>query len=229
VGWFWFLWMLVPVIGLVQIGAQSIADRYSYFPSIGLSVAAVWCIAQWTGPSRIGRTLAAAIALATIASLALLSRQQLTYWQDTATLFTHAAAVTDNNWVADLELGRVAASTDPAMAAGYYSDVVRLRPTDPRGYIGLADAIVSNNPQAAQQQYAQAVHLQPGSAPLRLSYAAALDAAGQPADALVQAREAIRLDPSLPAARAAEADLLRQLAHRPEHPPPPPRPAPAPQ
>lgn len=104
VGWFWFLGMLVPVIGIVQVGIQASADRYSYLPLIGLSVVAAWgvrdMIATLPGAARraVVPGVAAAAAVACLA-LAATTQRQIATWRDGRTLFEHAIAVTgDNPW-----------------------------------------------------------------------------------------------------------------------------------
>ncbi len=94
VGWLWFAGTLVPVIGLVQVGMQARADRYVYFPSVGLSVAVVWLAADVLG--RAGPTAAAGVILAAT----VVAHRQVTYWRDDRTLFAHAVAVTDDNYFA---------------------------------------------------------------------------------------------------------------------------------
>ncbi len=104
-GWFWFLGTLVPAIGLIQVGAQSMADRYMYLPSIGLFILIVWGVnelvhvyPQWQTASRVAG-VAALVACLVAASL------QIRYWQNTVRLFTHAVAVTGDNGVAYYSLG----------------------------------------------------------------------------------------------------------------------------
>lgn len=105
VGWFWFVGTLVPVIGLVQVGEQSMADRYTYIPSIGFFLLICWTIPQllrsWPlrGPFLI---IAAALVLSTCA---VLTRRQLGYWRDSIALFEHAIAVTEDNSTAQATLG----------------------------------------------------------------------------------------------------------------------------
>ena len=105
VGWFWFLGMLAPAIGLVQVGIQSMADRYSYLPTVGISIMVVWgaceCLAQRPGAKWI---LGTAAALAIAACMVLTPRQAL-YWRDSDTLFQHAIQVTKNNYLAYNNLG----------------------------------------------------------------------------------------------------------------------------
>jgi hypothetical protein len=107
VGWLWFLGMLLPVIGLVSLARLSIADRYTYLPSIGIFLLVTWGIAEWTGkflPRRAGQILGAAGALATVSVCVLLTRQQLAFWQNTETLMTHALKLDPNNYVAQTNL-----------------------------------------------------------------------------------------------------------------------------
>ena len=96
VGWCWFLGTLVPVIGLVQVGVQAMADRYTYLPSIGVTVALVWGAAEALGAWRRGLPLRVAGAVAALV-LGILTWHQLGYWSDQVTVFEHAIAVTGPN------------------------------------------------------------------------------------------------------------------------------------
>ncbi|MBN1516199.1 tetratricopeptide repeat protein [Candidatus Sumerlaeota bacterium] len=104
-GWFWYLIALAPVIGIVQVGAQSMADRYTYLPAIGLSMMAAWGAAElsarWRRQQAILSILCAGIALAMIMG----TRAQLRYWTDSVTLFEHALAVTEDNYPMHHSLG----------------------------------------------------------------------------------------------------------------------------
>jgi protein O-mannosyl-transferase len=105
VGWLWFAGMLVPVIGLVQVGKQSLADRYTYLPHIGLFIAAVWGLAALANrlkPARLLSTVAAALVLI---ACGIVTTRQLSYWRDTRTLFQRTADVTSRNFVAYAVLG----------------------------------------------------------------------------------------------------------------------------
>ena len=109
VGWLWFLGMLVPMLGLVQVGSQAHADRYTYLPLIGLSIAVSWGVAEAAGrvvrnPVR-RRRLLGAIGVATIAALALAASLQLRHWRDSEALMRHALAVTRENHIAHAYLG----------------------------------------------------------------------------------------------------------------------------
>jgi tetratricopeptide (TPR) repeat protein len=103
-GWFWYLGMLVPVIGIMQVGPQARADRYTYLPQIGLYPMATWTIADLSMAWRYRRQLLAAAAAIVIAALAWLAWIQNTYWRDSEALWTHTLAVTSNNDVAHASL-----------------------------------------------------------------------------------------------------------------------------
>jgi tetratricopeptide (TPR) repeat protein len=105
VGWLWFLGTLVPVIGLVQVGTQSMADRYTYVPLIGLFIMAAWGGAELAARLPWRRTLLGAIAAVILGSLALVTVRQIGYWRDSITLFTHALQVEPLSDVAHYCLG----------------------------------------------------------------------------------------------------------------------------
>jgi protein O-mannosyl-transferase len=102
-GWLWFLGTLVPVIGMVQVGAQARADRYTYIPLIGLLIAAVWGLSEavqgirWDAPRRY-------VAIGAVTVLLVLSWQQLSYWRSSYELWSHTLEVTNNNFVAEANL-----------------------------------------------------------------------------------------------------------------------------
>lgn len=98
VGWFWFVGTLVPVIGIVQVGRQSMADRYTYIPYIGLTLAIVWLIAEAFARSKIDQRIASVAAAIVIAVFGVLSYGQVSHWQNSETLFQHTLAVTKNNY-----------------------------------------------------------------------------------------------------------------------------------
>jgi len=105
VGWFWFLGTMVPMIGLVQVGEQALADRYAYIPFIGLFLAVIWAIADWSASKRIGHTLETVAVIAALAGFCVVTTVQVSYWHDTTSLWSHALAVTNNNFVAHDNLG----------------------------------------------------------------------------------------------------------------------------
>ncbi len=137
-GWLWYLGTLVPVIGLVQVGDQAWADRYTYLPLIGAFVMAVWLICDLI-KSRV--VLQSASVLAAV-GLMLLTSMQLRYWQNTRTLFEHADQVTPQNYMAITVLGSLLAKEhkyDEAMA--YYHKALSYQPNFPEAHFFLGDAL----------------------------------------------------------------------------------------
>lgn len=106
VGWLWYVGTLVPVIGIVRVGLQSMADRYTYVPLIGVFLMLVWAIADFSGRRPYRRTILVTLCCVIFSACSLATWRQLSYWRDTETLASHALDVTRNNFVAHALLGR---------------------------------------------------------------------------------------------------------------------------
>lgn len=104
-GWGWFIITLLPVIGIVQVGTQSIADRYTYVPSIGIFIAICWSLPKLLPESRVAHLITGSATTVVLIILAHLTRTQIAYWKDTVTLFRHALVVEPDNNLAHLNLG----------------------------------------------------------------------------------------------------------------------------
>jgi protein O-mannosyl-transferase len=104
-GWLWFLGTLVPVIGLVQVGDQAMADRYAYIPLIGIFVIIAWGFTDWAETRGIGVTAQIVPAICVLLALSVATHRQLSYWSSNYDLWTHALAVTDKNFIAEDNLG----------------------------------------------------------------------------------------------------------------------------
>jgi protein O-mannosyl-transferase len=133
VGWFWFLGTLVPVIGIIQAGLQSIADRFTYIPSIGLFILLTWALADFfkSWPGKISLAAAGATALA---ACLFLTSIQITYWRNSITLFRHALAVTTDNYVACACLGQaLEVAGDEKNALIYCRQAVQINADYPPG------------------------------------------------------------------------------------------------
>ena len=150
VGWFWFLGTLVPTIGLVQVGSQSMADRYMYIPSIGLFVLVVWGVndfLNWRPHWRRIATLAGGVALA---GCLVGTRIQLSYWQNSIKLFTHAIEATTDNFVAYTCLGEtlrdLGVNNKEAMtnAMRLCAEAVRISPNSPVAQYNFGMALLQN-------------------------------------------------------------------------------------
>jgi tetratricopeptide (TPR) repeat protein len=145
VGWFWFLGTLVPTIGLVQVGSQSMADRYMYIPSIGLFILVVWGLddfLNWRPHWRRIMTLAGGVALA---GCLVVTRIQLSYWQNSIRLFRHAIEATTDNFVAYTCLGETL--RDLGMnkeALMLCTEAVRISPNSPVAQYNFGMALLQN-------------------------------------------------------------------------------------
>ncbi len=117
VGWFWFLGTLVPVIGLVQVGEQAMADRYAYVPLIGIFVMIAWGIDDWAEAHQVRTVWRVIPALCALAALGFVTSRQMSYWDSDYDLWAHALAVTDRNPYAHDALGSALMSPDLGMTA----------------------------------------------------------------------------------------------------------------
>lgn len=140
-GWFWFLGTLTPVIGIIQAGSQSMADRFSYIPSIGLFILVTWGMADFFETRR-EKIIPAAAATAVLAACVVLTSIQIRYWRSSITVFTHALAVTTDNYVADACLGQAldAVGRDHE-ALRYCRQAVQIDPDYPPGQFFLGEVL----------------------------------------------------------------------------------------
>jgi protein O-mannosyl-transferase len=170
VGWLWFVGTLVPMIGLVQVGGQAMADRYTYLPSIGLFLAGTWGACEWAA-RRGARVPLRVVAVTVAALLAALTWRQAGYWSDHVTLFRHAIAVTGPNARAHAFLSdglRKAGRHDEALAEA--REAIRIEPWAGRFRMNLAIVEVDlGRLPAARRTLEEALRLDP-----RLAFARAL-------------------------------------------------------
>lgn len=99
VGWFWFVGTLVPVIGIVQVGRQSHADRYTYLPFIGLSIAVVWLASRWTEKLKLNKDVVSASVVAVFLVMGILCFQQVSHWRNNETFYKQTLSVTEKNYL----------------------------------------------------------------------------------------------------------------------------------
>lgn len=160
-GWLWYLGTLVPVIGLVQVGQQAMADRYAYVPLIGIFVLLVWGVDDWADSKKIGLPARAAAAVIILIAFSILTWRQIGYWRDSDTLWAHASALTENNLFAEdnvgkslLRLGR------PQDAMPHLEAAVRIDPHDSTRHINLGSGLAqSGRYQDAVREYETAIPL----------------------------------------------------------------------
>lgn len=138
VGWFWYLAALLPVIGLVQVGMQAMADRYTYLSMPGLYAAVAWTLRDLVAARPALRSAVAAGALAALAASAAVTWRQVDTWRDSESLFTHALAVTDGNFLAHASLGAILSAAGRATEAEHHlRQALRLRERDPYAQMQL--------------------------------------------------------------------------------------------
>ena len=177
-GWFWFAGTLVPVIGIVQIGIQAIADRYTYFAFAGLSIAVIWAIP---------RRLLAPIGAVAVIVLMVMAYREVGYWRDSETLFTRAIAITPPNPLAEYSLGQTLEMSQPGRAADHLQRAIDLvkdsKSTPPewtaQAHVGLGTALMMKaHPLASPSQRSPLIE-----------------------QALAEFQKALALDPNAPHAR----------------------------
>lgn len=208
VGWLWYVISLVPVIGWIQVGAQAMADRYTYVPLIGIFIIAAFGLAE-LGTRR--KPLASAAGAAAVLALTLVTRAQVGYWADTSKLFTHALAVTSDNWMAHDVLGQDLAArgrTDEAIA--HFRAAVSSKPDYGSALLDLGIALDKSGRSAeAAGIFERALRVNPQSAAAHLGAANALAASGRLDAAIGHYREVVRL---LPGSAQAHHSLAVALA-----------------
>jgi tetratricopeptide (TPR) repeat protein len=198
VGWLWYLGTLVPVIGLVQVGAQAMADRYTYVPLIGLFIMAAWGVPELLAKYRFQRTVLATLATILLVTLTLVSKRQVRHWQNSLTLFQQAVEVTADNYVAHDSLGNALAQQGMLdQAIVHYRESLRIKPNLVNTHNNLGVALLQQGEiNRAMAQYYQALRLKPDSAETHNNLGVALFTVGQLDQAIGHYLTAIKLDPN---------------------------------
>ena len=161
VGWLWFVVTMVPMIGLIQVGNQAMADRYAYLPMIGLFVMIVWAVSEWAQRRQVSGKILAVAGIAALLVLATLTHMQLAYWHDDSTLWSHALAVTRNNFVAENNFGNALIRRGrPDDAILHFRAAAALEPGDSASQLNLGIyAQEHGDLQQAKAQYTNALRL----------------------------------------------------------------------
>jgi Flp pilus assembly protein TadD len=218
VGWLWFLGTLVPVIGLVQVGAQSMADRYFYIPSIGLFIALVFGLANIAETRRVAPWLSAAIANIVLLLLATLTNAQIHLWNNSFTLFQHALAVTPPNYTIETSLGLAFGKSNRYDdAAAHFQKALKIRPDfyDALFNMGVIRFYQGQLPEAVEY-YQAAIHSQPGAPKAHMQLALALWKQNRSEAACDEMRRASQLAPKDASIRNDLGLALTRLGRIPE-------------
>ncbi len=199
VGWFWYLGTLAPVIGLIQVGYQSRADRYTYVPLIGISIMLAWAANEICGAWPQAQRAVAAVAIAACASWTLTTWVQISYWKDSATLYKRAIAVTDPNYLAHLNLGV------DLVAQGRYQEGMKELYTAleenqnlPHGRNSLGVALyMLGRKEDAIAEFSKSIQLEPAQAEPHLNLGNALLDFGRLDEAVREFHAALNLNPRM--------------------------------
>jgi protein O-mannosyl-transferase len=209
-GWFWFVGTLVPVVGVVQVGNQSMADRYTYLPLIGLFIIVAWGAGEWRANWRVPRPVFVFFAATILVACAARSRIQTTYWQNSETLFTHALAVTEDNYVACNNLGTWFSNHGQVAAAmDCYRQSLQIKADNPDVLYDLGNAFSKIGEwDAAIDNYRRALEVTPDQADILDNLGFALAAKKQFPEAVANFEAALKLDPDFPDAHNNLATVL---------------------
>ena len=197
VGWFWFLGVLAPAIGLVQVGGQSMADRYTYLPLIGLFIMLCWSVPSRAMERWDLKVITCDAAAVVLAVCAVLSRGQVEYWKDSETLFRHALDVTRDNWLAHYNLGIALEQTGKTEEAiAHYEQALRIKPNyaEAHNNLGVMFEHQDKLPEAIAH-YEQALRIKPDSGGAHNNLGVALVRLGRMQEAMEHFEQALRINP----------------------------------
>ncbi len=212
VGWLWYVGTLVPVIGLVQVGDQSMADRYTYVPLIGLFLIAAWGAPELLARWQHGRLALPAAAGCVLLACAALAGAQVRYWSDSAALWQRALAVTEGNYIAHNELGDILMEQGRVEEAiPHFVESLRIKPGFALAQINLGLALMRQGKfDEAARSFGEAVRITPGFAEAHDEWGQALARQGKFDEAIGQYTEAVRLKPDFALAQANLGTALMQ-------------------
>jgi tetratricopeptide (TPR) repeat protein len=220
VGWLWFIISLVPVIGLVQVGVQSIADRYTYLPAIGLFVMIAWYAIELLAAWPAAKPMLASAAGLVLTACFLVSMHQLPYWHDSIKLFSHAIEVTTDNAVAHCNLGQaLAAAGKSEEAHAEFTKALKIDPTYVSAMVSMSSYYnLHGNYDEAISCLNAALNIRPDSDQAHYNLALAYSGQGKTAQAVTEYRAALQINPrhdkalvNLGATLAQQGDLTNAI------------------
>ena len=197
VGWFWYLGTLVPVIGIVQVGSQSMADRYTYLPSIGIGIILAWGIMNLLPKERLQKIILIPLAVIVIILMTVLTWRQCGYWKNSITLFNHALNVTTDNYLAHNYVGlALAAQGKYREAESQYKSALEINPYYELAHFNLGIALASQGRnREAIDHYLAVIETKNDDDVTYTNLGIALAAEGKSEEAIVQYRRAIKINP----------------------------------
>jgi Flp pilus assembly protein TadD len=202
-GWLWYLGTLVPVIGLVQVGSQAMADRYTYVPSIGLFIIIAWGAADYAKSKNLSSLMLWLPACAVLVVLAASTWKQIGYWQNRTSLYEHALAVTTNNWQAHLGMGGVLdAKGEVDKARMHYEEVLNMAPNHIPTRHRMASILLTKGQAAEAITHCKEIlQLNPNDPLAHTNLAIALETQGNLDDAIAHYEKALKQEPDYLTAR----------------------------
>lgn len=222
VGWLWYLGTLVPVLGLVQVGEQAMADRYTYVPLIGLFIVVVWGFADLVKGWRSRRWVVSVSAAVMVLALMAGSWLQVAHWKNSIKLFKHALDVTTNNYVAHYTLGNaLALQGNLTGSVSHYNKALQIHPNFAEAHNNLGNALaLQENLTGAISHYNKALQINPDHAEAHRNLAVGLDRQGRHQEAIQHYAEVLRISPhdaqshnNLGVALAEQGRLKEAVAH----------------
>ena len=197
VGWLWYLGILVPVIGLVQVGSQAMADRYTYLPFIGLFIMIAWGLHDLLAKWRYRKITLGALALVALLALSVCTRLQLRHWRNNKALFEHALNVTGDNFVMSNNYANILKNEGQVeKAIDHFYTALRIRPGSPEVHNNLGNALGRlEKIDEAVKHYKKALQLKPNFAQAHYNLALLLAKQGKTDEAVASYREALRYRP----------------------------------
>jgi hypothetical protein len=210
VGWFWYLGTLVPAIGLVQAGVQSMADRYTYLPGIGLFIIVAWGLNDLLNSQSQKTKIAAAAGSLALAGCLAVTSIQLKYWRNSVVLFLHAIQATTDNYAADDCLGKaledIGKNND---AEQFYAQCVKIEPDYPMGQFDLGMIqLQQGRPDEASNHLATAAQLAPQNPVMQFDFGTFLLQHGKPDEAAGYFKAALAAKPDFAEAKTSLAAAL---------------------
>jgi Flp pilus assembly protein TadD len=202
-GWLWYLGTLVPVIGVVQVGAQSMADRYTYVPLIGLFIIIAWGVAHLVERWSHRRFVLVMCAGTVLSAFVICTQVQVRHWRNSITVFKHATCVNANNYLAHCQLGIALAEQGRVEEAiAHYSEALRIKPDYPDAHNNVGVALAEQGRvEEAIAHYSEALRIKPDYSDAYNNLGLSLAGQGRIEDAMAHYRMALQLRPDNARAR----------------------------